>query len=64
MEGWKVTIDDEELLYESRHYEHIGWTMNLDNFNAYDDKGNKIEGKYIKFCKKEWDEHEKNKSRE
>lgn len=55
MEGWKVTIDDEELLYESRHYEHISWTMNLDNFNAYDDKGNKIDGKYIKFIKKEYD---------
>ena len=64
MEEWGITFDDEELLYDSKHYENLGYTISLDAYNAYDDKGNKIEGKYIEVRKKEWDEHEKDKSRE
>ena len=54
MEDWKVTIDD-ELLYDSKHYEHVGFTFYLKSYNAYDDKGNKIDGDYITLTKKEYD---------
>lgn len=30
-------------------------TYHLDEYNAYDDKGNKIEGEYITLMKKEYD---------
>lgn len=52
MEGWDVSINDEELLYDSKHYENVGYTISLDTYDAYDDKGNKIEGSYISFYKK------------
>lgn len=55
MKGWKVTIDDECLLLDSKHYETCGITYHLDAYNAYDDKGNKIEGKYVELIKKEYD---------
>lgn len=55
MEDWDVTIDDECLLLDSRHYETCGIIYHLDAYNAYDDKGNKIEGKYIELIKKEYD---------
>lgn len=55
MEDWKVSINDEELLYDSKYNETIEFTVSLDHFNAYDDKGNKIEGKSVKFIKKEYD---------
>lgn len=55
MEDWKVSINDEELLYDSKHYENVGYTISLDAYNAYDDKGNKIEGEYITLTKKEYD---------
>ena len=53
-EDWKVFIDD-ELLCDSKHYETCGITYHLDAYNAYDDKGNKIEGEYITLTKKEYD---------
>lgn len=55
MEDWKVSINDEELLYDSKYNETIEFTVSLDYFNAYDDKGNKIEGKSVKFIKKKYD---------
>lgn len=55
MEDWKVTIDDECLLFDSKHYETCGMTYPLDAYNAYDDKGNKIEVVYITLVKKEYD---------
>ena len=55
MEEWGITIDDEELLYDSKYNETIEYTVSLDYFNAYDDKGNKIEGRSVKFIKKEYD---------
>lgn len=55
MEDWKVSINDEELLYDSKYNETIEFTVRLDHFNAYDDKGNKIEGESVKFIKKEYD---------
>lgn len=64
MEDWKVSINDEELLYDSKHYENAGYTISLDTYDAYDDKGNKIEGSYISFYKKGLDERKENKSRE
>lgn len=64
MEEWKVKIDDEELLYDSKHYENAGYTISLDKYDAYDDKGNKIEGSYISFYKKGWNECKESKSRE
>ena len=54
VEDWKVIIDD-ELLCDSKHYETCGITYHLDAYNAYDDKGNKIEGEYITLMKKEYD---------
>lgn len=54
-EEWMVTIDDDELLYDSKHYDTFEYSVNLMAYNAYDDKGNKIEGKYVKFIKKEYD---------
>ena len=54
MEDWKVTIYD-ELLCDSKHYETCGITYHLDEYNAYYDKGNKIEGEYITLTKKEYD---------
>lgn len=54
MEDWEVTIDDECLLLDSKHYETCGITYNLDAYNAYDDKGNKIEGECITLMKKEY----------
>ena len=54
-EVWKVSIDDECLLLDSKHYETCGMTYYLDAYNAYDDKGNKIEGEYITLTKKEYD---------
>ena len=35
--------------------ETCGITYHLDAYNAYDDKGNKIEGEYITLTKKEYD---------
>lgn len=55
MEDWSVMIDDEYLLLDSRHYETCSITYHLDSYNAYDDKGNKIEGGYITLIKKEYD---------
>ena len=55
MEDCDVSINDEELLYDSKHNETIDFTVSLDYFNAYDDKGNKIEGESVKFIKKEYD---------
>lgn len=55
MEEWGITIDDEELLYDSKYNETIEYSVSLDYFNAYDDKGNKIEGRSVKFIKKEYD---------
>ena len=53
-DDWDVRIDDEYLLMDSRHYETCGITYHLDVYNAYDDKGNKIEGEYITLIKKEY----------
>lgn len=53
-EDWKVFIDD-ELLCDSKHYESVGFTFDFKSYNAYDDKGNKIEGEYITLTKKEYD---------
>lgn len=64
MEEWGITFDDEELLYDSKHYENAGYTISLDTYDAYDDKGNKIEGSYISFYKKGWNECKESKSRE
>ena len=50
-----VTIDDDELLYDSKHYVTFEYSVNLMVYNAYDDKGNKIESKFVKFIKKEYD---------
>lgn len=55
MEDCDVSINDEELLYDSKYNETIDFTVSLDYFNAYDDKGNKIEGESVKFIKKEYD---------
>lgn len=55
MEDWKVSINDEELLYDSKHYDTFEYSVSLMVYNAYDDKGNKIEGKSVKFIKKEYD---------
>jgi hypothetical protein len=55
MEDWEVSINDEELLYDIKYNETIEFTVSLDYFNAYDDKGNKIEGERVKFIKKEYD---------
>lgn len=46
---------EECLLLDSKHYETCGITYHLDAYNAYDDKGNKIEGEYITLTKKEYD---------
>lgn len=54
-EEWMVTIDDDELLYDSKHYDTFEYSVNLMAYNAYDDKGNKIEGESVKFIKKEYD---------
>lgn len=53
-EGWEVFYDD-ELLCDSKHYENVGFTFDLKSYNAYDDRGNKIEGEYITLTKKEYD---------
>ena len=53
-EGWEVFYDD-ELLCDSKHYENVGFTFDLKSYNAYDDKGNKIEGEYITLTKQEYD---------
>ena len=53
-EGWEVFYDD-ELLFDSKHYENLGFTFDLKSYNAYDDKGNKIEGEYITLTNKEYD---------
>lgn len=50
---WKVVIDD-ELICDSKNYENVGFTFYLKSYNAYDDKGNKIEGEYITLTKKEY----------
>lgn len=51
-----VKVDkDEELLYDSKHYDTFEYRVNLMAYNAYDDKGNKIEGESVKFIKKEYD---------
>ena len=55
MEDCKVSINDEELLYDSKYNETIEFTVSLEYFNAYGDKGNKIEGKNVKFIKKNYD---------
>lgn len=49
MEEWGITFDNEELLYDSKYNETIEYTVSLDYFNAYDDKGNKIEGRSVKY---------------
>ena len=51
------SFDSEDgcLLLDSKHYETCGITYRLDEYNAYDDKGNKIEGEYITLTKKEYD---------
>lgn len=54
-DDWYVRIDDECLLLDSKHYETCGITYHLDEYNAYDDKGSKIEGEYITLIKKEYD---------
>lgn len=54
-EEWKVTIDDKQLLFDSQHNETIEYSVRLHNFNAYDDKGNKIQGDCVRFVKKEYD---------
>lgn len=64
MEEWGITFDDEELLYDSKHYENVGYTISLDAYDAYDDKGNKIKGDYISFYKKGCNECKESKSRE
>lgn len=50
---------EEDLNYgmwlDYSNYETIETGINLDEYNAYDDKGNKIESKYIKLIKKEYD---------
>lgn len=51
---WKVVIDD-GLICDSMHYENVGFTFDLKSYNAYDDKGNKIEGECITLTKKEYD---------
>lgn len=51
----KVTIDDKELLFDSQHNETIEYSVKLHDFNAYDDKGNKIQGDCVRFVKKEYD---------
>ena len=53
-EGWEVFYDD-ELLCDSKLYENVGFTFDLKSYNAYDDKGNKIEGEYITLTKQEYD---------
>lgn len=53
-EGLEVFYDD-ELLCDSKHYDNVGFTFDLKSYNAYDDKGNKIEGEYITLMKKEYD---------
>lgn len=53
-EDWKVVIDD-ELICDSKHYENVGFTVDLKQYNAYDDKGNKIDGEYITLIKEEYD---------
>jgi hypothetical protein len=37
------------------NYETIETGITLDEYDAYDDKGNKIESEYIKLIKKEYD---------
>ena len=51
------SFDSEDgcLLLDSKHYETCRITYRLDEYNAYDDKGNKIEGEYITLMKKEYD---------
>ena len=51
---WKGVIDD-ELICDSKHYENVCFTFDLKSYKAYDDKGNKIEGKYIELIIKEYD---------
>ena len=53
-DDWKVFIDD-ELICDSKQYDKVGFTFDLKSYNAYDDKGNKIEGEYIILMKKEYD---------
>lgn len=49
------SYEDECFLMDSKHYETIETRIRLDIYNAYDDKGNKIEGEYITLMKKEYD---------
>ena len=46
---------DECFIMGSKHYDTIETRIRLDIYNAYDDKGNKIEGEYITLTKKEYD---------
>lgn len=46
---------DDGMWLDYSNYETIETGINLDEYNAYDDKGNKIESKYIKLIKKEYD---------
>ena len=48
----KVVKEEESVSIKDDTYEHY---LSLMHYNAYDDKGNKIEGEYITLMKKEYD---------
>jgi len=50
-----ANYEDECFIMGSKHYDTIETRIRLDIYNAYDDKGNKIEGDYITLMKKEYD---------
>ena len=54
--GWICKSYDEEcLLLGSKHYETLETRISLNDCDAYDDKGNKIESEYITLKNKEYD---------
>lgn len=50
-----LSYEDECFIMGSKHYDTIETRIRLDIYNAYDDKGNKIEGEYITLTNKEYD---------
>lgn len=55
LNGDLYCYEDECFIIGSKHYDTIETRIRLDIYNAYDDKGNKIEGEYITLMKKEYD---------
>ena len=55
LNGDLCCYEDECFIIGSKHCDTIVTRTRLDIYNAYDDKGNKIEGDYITLTNKEYD---------